>query len=63
MKDPVKVSNIILDKSRVLWLQYDPADNRRVIVRFIDGQDVIFQGDEAIEVWKVFDNERSYQDE
>ena len=59
----IKVNNIIFDRDRVVWLQYDPEDNRRVIVRFIDGQDVIFQGDEAIEVWKVFDNERSYQDE
>ena len=63
MKNPIRINNIILDKSRVLWLQYDPEDNRRVIVRFIDGENVIFQGDEAIEVWKVFDTERSYQDE
>jgi hypothetical protein len=63
VKDPVKVSNIILDKSRVLWLQYDPADNRRVIVRFIDGENVIFEGDEAVEIWKVFDDDKDYKDE
>ena len=63
MKDPIRINNIVLDKSRVLWLQYDPADNRRVIVRFIDGENVIFEGDEAVEIWKVFDDDKDYKDE
>ena len=58
MKDPIRINNVIVDRSRILWVQCDQKKVLTVVIRFEDGQNVYFEGPEAVVAWEIFDKEK-----
>jgi len=56
----IKINNIVFDKDRVLWVTHDGI--KKVTVRFEDGENMEFVGDEAVECWRIFDTESDWRE-
>lgn len=54
MQRPRKFKNFLFDLKALKWLHYTPATNNSTLVIGIDGQKVTFVGDDADELWKLF---------
>ena len=60
MSDFIKVNNVIFDREKILWVAHFGL--QKVTIRFIDGQDFFFEGDEAVEAWRAFDTDTDWRD-
>lgn len=56
-----KINNVLFDPARVTWMHYD-SDKLKVRVHFEDGSDLYFDGSEATEVWREFDDEPGWRE-
>jgi len=61
MSDFIKVNNVIFDREKILWVAHHGL--QKVVVRFSDGKDMIFEGDEAVECWRVFDTDTDWRND
>ena len=63
MADWCQINNIIFDREKVLYIQYDEKDSRTVYMYLMAGDRVTFVGDEAVELWRIFSDEKTWKDE
>lgn len=52
----ITVNNVILDKEKVVCIIQDDKGAHRVTVWFNDGRELTFEGSEAAELWRHFDD-------
>lgn len=57
MSDFVVIANTIIDREKVACLIQDPDGEHKVTVYLDSGQEIVFKGSEAAEVWRAFDDE------
>lgn len=52
----INIGNVLFDPEKVAYVCENPDKQGEIIVAFDGGAKLIFEGDEAREVWKFFDD-------
>lgn len=59
----LRVNNILLDPLKVTCAIQDRGDVNKVKVVFDNGFELVFEGSEAADVWKLLDEDKDWRDE
>ena len=64
MTDFITLSDVLIARDKIVYVHADHENHRKLSIRFVGGvENLMLEGDEAIELWRLLATDRHYTDE